>query len=148
MIKSLWNLIPKGCFLYGFLFVFEIKKSNFFDKNTTVTDVVPCCYEQTAASTSSQENRQHPVSPSGCNEIAEQLLRAGSLFGLQKFRVYPGIFCALRKTWQKIRAAESATLTFPTGFRKKNHTVLTVGVLNIKNGHFSGSEFNSKIDPE
>jgi len=24
MTKSLWNLIPKGCFLYGFLFVFEI----------------------------------------------------------------------------------------------------------------------------
>ena len=131
--KGMFFIWFSFCFRnYGFLFVFEIKKSNFFDKNTTVTDVVPCCYEQTAASTSSQENRQHPVSPSGCDEIADQLLRAGSLFDLQKSRVYPGIFCALRKTWKKIRAAEFATLTFSTGFRKKNHTVLTVWVSNIK----------------
>ena len=105
MTKSLWNLIPKGCFLYGFLFVFEIKKSNFFGKNTTVADVVPCCYEQTTASTGSQECRQHPVSPFGCDEIADQLLRATFLFDLQKSRVYPGIFCALRKTWQKNKSS-------------------------------------------
>ena len=115
MTTSLWNLIPKGCFLYGFLFVFEIKKSNFFDKNTTVTDVVPYCYEQTAASTSSQENRQHPVSPSGCDEIADQLLRAGSLFGLQKFRVYPGIFCALRKAWYKNKSSRICHPYFSNG---------------------------------
>ena len=112
MTKILWNLIPKEYFLYVFLFAFEISKRIFFCKKTTVANVVPCCCEQTVASTSSQENRQHPVSPSGCDEIADQLLRAASLFDLQKSRVYPGIFCVLGKLGIKIRAAESAALTF------------------------------------
>ena len=50
-------------------------------------------------------NRQHPVSPSGFDEIADQLLRAASLFDLQKSRVYPGIFCVLRKTWHKNKSS-------------------------------------------
>lgn len=32
MTKTLWNLIPKGYFLYVFLFVFEISKRTFFAK--------------------------------------------------------------------------------------------------------------------
>lgn len=92
-------------FSYVFLFASEIRKHTFCKKNTTVANVAPYWCEQTAASTSSQENRQHPVSPSGCDEIADQLLRAASLFDLQKSRVYPGIFCVLRKTWHKNKSS-------------------------------------------
>ena len=49
MTKTLWNLIPKGYFLYVFLFVFEISKRTFFAKKTTVANVAPCCCEQTAS---------------------------------------------------------------------------------------------------